>query len=533
MEEKKERTFYSDASHNYLVMECPRELRDNYQYRMLAANQIRGLLPCSSRCIDNRDYLYYDITSRQSLEDLYDRRPIRGADIEKLLEDLLRLEKTLTEYLLDASHMVLDPPCIYVDFRGQECSFIYYPGEVEEGGWERLFTFLADRVDGKDKRAAALVYRLCMLAEKPGFRLREEVLEELGIRIGQETAKHRHGSFPGFADTRAGDPEGPVFSSGPARGPAGSGPNTGPFYEADGRNRQVPEYGEAFVGREGREDRPSPGRDTETLADTGEERGIPGLYGFLAAGLLLAGAGGLLVLPGRFQGLTEQALLLTRAGGGFLALAGAALILILLVRMIRGRAGAGEAGRRGGDAGREKRKGEANPGREGLYGGRSGIDTGSGETMGKPPVRWDEYSPYTGIQGDSGFSAAAERGPDDGQDPGRSLALPGETCLLGPDAGEPMGLYGTGACRGERISLTELPCVVGKMRDYVDAVLDDSSISRMHARFSTDREGKMTVRDLNSTNGTWINGERLRPNESRTMHQGDHVRLGRMEFVYR
>ena len=42
------RTFYSDASHNYMVIECPHELRDNYQYKMLAANQIRGLLPCSS-----------------------------------------------------------------------------------------------------------------------------------------------------------------------------------------------------------------------------------------------------------------------------------------------------------------------------------------------------------------------------------------------------------------------------------------------------------------------------------------------------
>ena len=118
MEDNIVRTFYSDASHNYMVIECAHELRDNYQYKMLAANQIRGLLPCSSRSIDNREYLYYDITSRQSIEDLYDRRPVRGTDVEKLLEDLLRVGKTLTEYLLDASHMILDPSCIYMDFRG-------------------------------------------------------------------------------------------------------------------------------------------------------------------------------------------------------------------------------------------------------------------------------------------------------------------------------------------------------------------------------------------------------------------------------
>ena len=75
--------------------------------------------------------------------------------------------------------------------------------------------------------------------------------------------------------------------------------------------------------------------------------------------------------------------------------------------------------------------------------------------------------------------------------------------------------------------------MVGKMREYVDQVLDDGSVSRMHAKFSEDRDGKMTVRDLNSTNGTWLNGERLQPNEIRTLQKGDHVRLGRMEFVFR
>ena len=196
------RTFYSDASHNYMVIECPHELRDNYQYKMLAANQIRGLLPCSSRCIDNQEYLYYDITSRQSMEDVYDRKPVRGADMEKLLGDLLRVEKTLTEYLLDASHMILDPSCIYMDFRGNECSFVYYPGEVGDTGWEELFSFLADRVDGRDKRAAALVYRLCMMAEKPGFRLREETLEELGIHIGKKMKEKGSGALFDPADIR-------------------------------------------------------------------------------------------------------------------------------------------------------------------------------------------------------------------------------------------------------------------------------------------------------------------------------------------
>ena len=154
MDEGREISFYNDASHNYMVLECPPGLKDNYQYKMLAANRIKGLLVCSGRTIDNREYLYYDISSRQSLADLYDRRPVRSAELNRILKDLVLVEETLTEYLLDTSHLILEPDCVYLDFREQSCSFVYYPGEEQEKGPEHLFTFLADRVDGRD---AALV----------------------------------------------------------------------------------------------------------------------------------------------------------------------------------------------------------------------------------------------------------------------------------------------------------------------------------------------------------------------------------------
>ena len=112
MDEGREISFYNDASHNYMVLECPPGLKDNYQYKMLAANRIKGLLVCSGRTIDNREYLYYDISSRQSLADLYDRRPVRSAELNRILKDLVLVEETLTEYLLDTSHLILEADCL-------------------------------------------------------------------------------------------------------------------------------------------------------------------------------------------------------------------------------------------------------------------------------------------------------------------------------------------------------------------------------------------------------------------------------------
>lgn len=596
MEDNIVRTFYSDSSHNYMVIECPHELRENYQYKMLAANQIRGLLPCSSRSIDNQEYLYYDITSRQSMEDVYDRKPVRGADIEKLLGDLLRVEKTLTEYLLDASHMILDPACIYMDFRGNECSFVYYPGEVGEAGWENLFSFLADRVDGRDKRAAALVYRLCMMAEKPGFRLREETLEELGIRIGKKMKEKGGGALFDPVDIRGRDCYDPDAFSGSGTGrlkesysenPGGT--NSGGEYFTDrvresgritdieggsgfslyGSEKYSPEkYGSERrgTGGAGKSARSAGNRGYEGNEEAGadgspSDRTIPFFRGLLVRiifSLLMAAAGTGLVFLHRFTVLGERDRILSFAAGGFLIAAGILFLTVSLIRKQRDKKGqdydtADSRGYRYADS-RTQTQGAGLE--ELLYGSGPGAGTWSAGTSdgsrsfydsggqgGKSGYSGDErtsaFRDYedgkvmpAGGTGSSGFSGL--KGSNGGAVAGQfARALPGETSVLGPETGRPVALYGTGTCRGEQISLAELPCVVGKMHDYVDQVLDDSSVSRMHARFSVDHEGKMTVRDLNSTNGTWLNGERLMPNESRVMRQGDHIRLGTMEFVYR
>lgn len=82
------------------------------------------------------------------------------------------------------------------------------------------------------------------------------------------------------------------------------------------------------------------------------------------------------------------------------------------------------------------------------------------------------------------------------------------------------------------IDLGRLPLTVGKLAGAVDMVIDEKSISRMHAKFS--RNGnKIYITDLNSTNGTFRNGMRLAPNASEIIEPGDEIRLGKLKFIYR
>lgn len=82
------------------------------------------------------------------------------------------------------------------------------------------------------------------------------------------------------------------------------------------------------------------------------------------------------------------------------------------------------------------------------------------------------------------------------------------------------------------IDLGNLPLTVGKMAGAVDMVIDEKSISRMHAKFFRDGN-KIYISDLNSTNGTFRNGMRLSPNASEIIEPGDEIRLGKLKFIYR
>lgn len=57
-------------------------------------------------------------------------------------------------------------------------------------------------------------------------------------------------------------------------------------------------------------------------------------------------------------------------------------------------------------------------------------------------------------------------------------------------------------------------------------------VSREHAAISFS-EGNYTIEDLNSSNGTWLNENKLAPNQPRLLRNGDAIRLGQLIiFVY-
>ena len=65
-----------------------------------------------------------------------------------------------------------------------------------------------------------------------------------------------------------------------------------------------------------------------------------------------------------------------------------------------------------------------------------------------------------------------------------------------------------------------------------DLVINDAEVSRNHGRL-TSQSGGYLIEDLASTNGTFVNGQRLTPGKPAIIVSGDKVGLGMVSLTFK
>ena len=84
----------------------------------------------------------------------------------------------------------------------------------------------------------------------------------------------------------------------------------------------------------------------------------------------------------------------------------------------------------------------------------------------------------------------------------------------------------------EPIPLVGVDLTLGRDAALASVVLDDPSVSALHARLIRQADGSYSLKDQGSTAGTYVNYERIREAGQRLQH-GDRVHIGRMAFRFR
>lgn len=105
------------------------------------------------------------------------------------------------------------------------------------------------------------------------------------------------------------------------------------------------------------------------------------------------------------------------------------------------------------------------------------------------------------------------------------------TVFLGSETKQVIGeLKYEGEGSGTNLSLTDSVFLIGSRKGEVDGVICDETVSRIHARITKEEDG-FYLEDMNSTNGTYRNGELLNYKEKVMLEKNDRVTFAKV--VYR
>lgn len=84
---------------------------------------------------------------------------------------------------------------------------------------------------------------------------------------------------------------------------------------------------------------------------------------------------------------------------------------------------------------------------------------------------------------------------------------------------------------GLKIQIMRSPFLIGKMKGHVDHPIYDAHASRIHCKIYQDFN-QFYVEDLDSTNGTYVDGQRLKLGEPYPLKTGTIISIGRSTFEF-
>lgn len=165
-------SYKKDIRNNYLVIPGEDgENKDDYCIQMLKANDIPGIIRPDIRIIDNRVLYYYDISSKQSMEILFEKASINYEKLKSIFISLTKVIDQTYEYLLSENDIILNPEYIYMDPDSDNINICYLPGYNSDLKKQLILflEYIMNKVEYKDHDAVLYIYNLYSLCRSDSF----------------------------------------------------------------------------------------------------------------------------------------------------------------------------------------------------------------------------------------------------------------------------------------------------------------------------------------------------------------------------
>ncbi len=493
-------TYQRDLDHNYMILENEIVTGEEYTVRMMEHNAIPELLKCQLRRLNGKTYLYYEITSRQPVSQIYEISTMKSRDIKMLLSGIQNGLTKARQYLLNFENFLLDPEYIYMDPENGKVQLCYCPGLVLEASRNifSLAEYILKRLDHGERRAVELGYQFYGSVSQENFSL-WETLNQL-LKENTQAEDEIEDKIPEVCRYRI--PERENQDSEGWRGRE-AGLKEGQWERKTEKERQ---RRKTECSRKENERTEKRFWLEETEGEGAFESGISDKE---------KGQKGKRRIKDDKSGKDSSDKNISSTRNSRIknaVLCGAAVIFLVLIF--------------GGIV---------------YFAGLDLAQTG-GLAFFLLAVSWIIYGTITGkkkkeegywLEEEEEEEEFLEQLLEDLYDTQKENTEDGETrCLTQEEFEDPLYLASLEPGQYPDIILSQFPAVLGKKRDQVDIWLGSESVSRIHAKLEK-REGSFYITDLNSMNGTFVNGERLRPREQREIRRGDGIFLATLRYRVR
>ena len=164
--------YKKDLRHNYMIITDNDGIKSEpYCIKLLENQVINGVLSVEHRRMDDKLLFYYDITAKQSMNNLLEKYMLSYDKVQLICLNILNTLDLAYEHLLPEDDFILMPEYIYMDistYSPSLCFFTGYKKNIKEQ-MVCLLEYLMNRIDYNDKDAVLLIYQLYAVSREEGF----------------------------------------------------------------------------------------------------------------------------------------------------------------------------------------------------------------------------------------------------------------------------------------------------------------------------------------------------------------------------
>lgn len=190
------------------------------EYEILKRNSLKTLIPVQLREQDERKSLLFDITEKRSLKVRENDTGLSKKMCKKVLQSMISLIQEVEDYMLNLEYIEFAPEYIYEGING-EIQWIYFPAiymqnekkdnnqnnrtENLQNKIESLFEWMLTQIDYQDNRAVQFIYGIYNAIRKRGFS--KELLERYlySEEDDYEQREDKDGEYKERKQARSGD----------------------------------------------------------------------------------------------------------------------------------------------------------------------------------------------------------------------------------------------------------------------------------------------------------------------------------------